>query len=124
MGAESQTKKTYEYDRASTPTIREEPEAESEERETVEQFSLEQGMSASPMANYHAHPPELSASPSPAQTQSQSQSQSQPKHRPQSASVVFHDNIRDSQIYDNGEHDEDEEEDEDSHSRSGHEYES
>merc|ERR1712013_333597 len=96
--------------------IREEPEAESEERETVEQFSLEQGMSASPMANYHAHPPELSASPSPAQTQSQ------PKYRPQSASVVFHDNIRDSQIYDNGVHDEDDEEDEDS--RSGHEYES
>jgi len=97
--------KSYEYDRASTPTIQEEPEMETT---GIEQFSLEQGMSASP--GYHAHPPELSASPTPT-----GKGQEQPKHRPQSASVVFHDNIRDSQIYDNGD-------EEDSHS--GHDYES
>jgi len=100
--------KSYEYDRASTPTIHEEPEPEPENSEVsqgIEQFSLEQGMSASP--GYHAHPPELSASPSPG-------SHAKPKHRPQSGSVVFHDNIRDSQIYDNGVPDEED-------SRSGHE---
>lgn len=106
-GGQGHGQRGYEYDRASTPTIQEEPD-----EQPIEQFSLEQGQRAMHGQHGQGHRQEQPlASPSPSPMEKPAGA----THKPHSASVVFHDNIRDSQIYDNGVPDED-----DSHS--GHEY--